>query len=172
MLRQLGIKLAPIKLSDHLPVGALSLILTAEAATAFDELVRTRKTDQLVRQVEQAWPNVFRQGELIPAVEYIRANRIRTLAMRELEVALGDVDAYVTPSFGGDHLLLTNLTGHPAVVLRNGFGTSDSTPTSITFMGRLYRETEVLALAHAYQQATDFHLKRPPLIETSGPPKA
>lgn len=163
VLRKLGINLIPIKLSDRIPVGALSLILTAEAATAFDELVRTRKTDQLVRQVEQAWPNVFRHGELIPAVEYIRANRIRTLAMRELEDALGDVDAYVTPSFGGDHLLLTNLTGHPAVVLPNGFRTSDATPTSITFMGRLYRETELLALAHAYQQATDFHLKRPPL---------
>jgi len=163
VLRDLGVNLVPIKLSDKIPVGALSLILTAEAATAFDELVRTRKTDQLVRQVEQAWPNVFRQGELIPAVEYIRANRIRTLAMRELEDALGDVDAYVAPSFGGDHLLLTNLTGHPAVVLPNGFRSSDATPTSITFMGRLYRETELLALAHAYQQATDFHLKRPPL---------
>jgi len=163
VLRKLGVNLVPIKLSDRIPVGALALILTAEAATAFDELVRTRKTDQLVRQVEQAWPNVFRQGELIPAVEYIRANRIRTLAMRELEDALGDVDAYVTPSFGGDHLLLTNLTGHPAVVLPNGFRSSDATPTSITFMGRLYRETELLALAHAYQQATDFHLKRPPL---------
>ena len=163
VLRKLGVNLVPIKLSDKIPVSALSLILTAEAATAFDELVRTRKTDQLVRQVELAWPNVFRQGELIPAVEYIRANRIRTLAMRELEDALGDVDAYVTPSFGGDHLLLTNLTGHPAVVLPNGFRSSDATPTSITFMGRLYRETELLALAHAYQQATDFHLKRPPL---------
>ena len=163
VLRKLGVNLVPIKLSDRIPVGALALILTAEAATAFDELVRTRKTDQLVRQVEQAWPNVFRQGELIPAVEYIRANRIRTLAMRELEDALGDVDAYVAPSFGGDHQLLTNLTGHPAVVLPNGFRSSDATPTSITFMGRLYRETELLALAHAYQQATDFHLKRPPL---------
>ncbi|MGH9804560.1 MAG: amidase [Candidatus Acidiferrales bacterium] len=174
VLRKLGINLVPIKLSDKIPVSALSLILTAEAATAFDELVRTRKTDQLVRQVEQAWPNVFRQGELIPAVEYIRANRIRTLAMRELETALGDVDAYVAPSFGGDHLLLTNLTGHPAVVVPNGFRTSDATPTSITFMGRLNRETEVLALAHAYQQATDFHLKRPPLTppkETTDPAK-
>jgi len=172
VLRRLGINLVPIKLSDRLPVSALSLILTAEAATAFDELVRARATDQMVRQVEQAWPNVFRQGELIPAVEYIRANRIRTLAMRELEDALGDVDAYVAPSFGGDHLLLTNLTGHPAVVLPNGFRSSDATPTSITFMGRFYRENEMLALAHAYQQATDFHLKRPPLPEPPGPPAA
>ena len=169
VLRRLGINLVPIKLSDRLPVSVLSLILTAEAATAFDELVRARATDQMVRQVEQAWPNVFRQGGLIPAVEYIRANRIRTLAMRELEDALGDVDAYVAPSFGGDHLLLTNLTGHPAVVLPNGFHSSDATPTSITFMGRFYRENEMLALAHAYQQATDFHLKRPPLPEPSGP---
>ncbi len=74
-----------------------------------------------------------------------------------------EVDVFVAPSFGGNDMLMTNLTGHPAVVLPNGFRRSNSTPTSITFTGRLYGETEVLAVAHAYQQATDFHLKRPPL---------
>ncbi len=84
--------------------------------------------------------------------------------MREMEEKLAGVDAYVTPTFAGDHLLLTNLTGHPCVVVPNGFRGSDGTPTSITFMGRLDGETGVLALAHAYQQATDFHLRRPPLV--------
>jgi Asp-tRNA(Asn)/Glu-tRNA(Gln) amidotransferase A subunit family amidase len=82
--------------------------------------------------------------------------------MREMEDALGQVDVYVCPSFGGDNLLLTNLTGHPAVVLPNGLRRSNGTPTSITFNGRLYRESELLAVAHAYQQATDYHLQRPP----------
>jgi Asp-tRNA(Asn)/Glu-tRNA(Gln) amidotransferase A subunit family amidase len=163
--RSLGIDLVPVELPDGYPVEALSFILTAEASAAFDELTRTGEDDLLVRQVRNAWPNVFRQGQLIPAVEYIRANRIRALVMRELERKLADFDAFVTPTYGGDNLLLTNLTGHPAVVLPNGFRSGDGTPTSITIVGRLYGEAEALALAHAYQQATDFHLQRPPLKE-------
>jgi Asp-tRNA(Asn)/Glu-tRNA(Gln) amidotransferase A subunit family amidase len=163
VLRGLGIDLAPIRLPEQYPIGALSLILTAEASTAFDDLTRSGRDDLLVRQIRNAWPNVLRQGQLIPAVEYIRANRIRTLLMQEMERVMADVDVYVAPSYGGDNLLLTNLTGHPAVVLPNGFRTGDGTPTSITFTGNLYGEEHVLALAHAYQQATDFHRKRPPL---------
>jgi Asp-tRNA(Asn)/Glu-tRNA(Gln) amidotransferase A subunit family amidase len=163
VLRELEIELIPIKLPDHYPVEALQFILTAEAASAFDQLTRSGGDDQLVRQVADAWPNVFRQGQLIPAVEYIRANRIRTLLMQEMERVMEEVDVYVVPSFGGNDMLMTNLTGHPAVVLPNGFRRSNGTPTSITFTGRLYGETEVLAVAHAYQQATDFHLRRPPL---------
>jgi Asp-tRNA(Asn)/Glu-tRNA(Gln) amidotransferase A subunit family amidase len=166
-LKEMGLTLEPIQLPKDLPVESLSFILTAEAATAFDDLTRSGKDDQLVRQVANAWPNVFRQGQFIPAVEYLRANRIRWQVMREMEEALGRVDLYVCPSFGGDNLLLTNLTGHPAVVLPNGFRSSDGTPTSITFNGRLYRETELLAVAHAYQQSTDYHLQRPPLQAAS-----
>lgn len=163
VLRGLGVELVPIELPQQYPIGALSFILTAEASAAFDELARSGRDDQLVRQIRNAWPNVFRQGQLIPAVEYIRANRVRTLVMQEMEQVLTDLDAYVVPSFGGDNLLLTNLTGHPAVVVPNGFHSADGTPTSITFMGRLYGETQALALAHAYQAATNFHRKRPPL---------
>ncbi len=169
--RDLGLELIPLKLPSTYPISALQHILTAEATAAFDELTRSGRDDLLVRQVEDAWPNVFRQGQLIPAVEYIRANRIRTLVMQEMERALAGVDVYVTPSYGGNHLLLTNLTGHPCVVVPNGFRSSDGTPTSITFMGRLYRDDAVLTLAHAYQQATDFHLRRPQLSETPVPPE-
>jgi Asp-tRNA(Asn)/Glu-tRNA(Gln) amidotransferase A subunit family amidase len=163
VLRSLGIELIPLSLPDQYPVSSLGLILTAEASCAFDDLTRSGHDDEMVRQIANAWPNVFRQGQTIPAVEYLRANRIRTLVMQEMEEALAGVDAYVVPSFGGDHLLMTNLTGHPGVVVPNGFA-ADGTPTSITFMGRLYGESEALALAHAYQQATDFHLRRPPLV--------
>jgi Asp-tRNA(Asn)/Glu-tRNA(Gln) amidotransferase A subunit family amidase len=167
-LEELGVNLVPIELPDTYPVDAMSFILTAEAATAFDDLTRSGRDDEMVRQIARAWPNVFRQGQLIPAVEYIRANRVRTLVMREMEQALTDVDVYITPSFGGDNLLLTNLTGHPSVVVPNGFRSSDGTPTSITFMGRLFGEEALLAVALAYQQATDFHLARPPLAEATG----
>jgi len=171
-LRGLGVTLTPVKLPSNSPVASLSMILAAEAAAAFDELTRSGRDDLMVRQVADAWPNVFRQGQMIPAVEYLRANRIRTLVMREMEENLAGVDAYLCPSFGGDNLLLTNLTGHPSVVLPNGFRTSDGTPTSITFMGKLYGETDLLALARAYQGATDFHLKRPPLRPPAAVPAA
>ncbi len=161
-LRAAGVELVPFELPSSLPVRHLSYILSAEAATAFDTLTRSGRDDLLVRQIEQAWPNVFRQARMIPAVEYLQANRVRTLLLRAMEEALGDLDAYVCPSFGGDNLLLTNLTGHPCVVAPNGFLASGM-PASITFCGRLHREAEILALAHLYQQVTDWHLKRPDL---------
>jgi Asp-tRNA(Asn)/Glu-tRNA(Gln) amidotransferase A subunit family amidase len=159
VLRSLGVELVPIELPE-LPVNALSFILSAEAGAAFDELTRSGRDDLLVRQIENAWPNVFRQARTIPAVEYIQANRVRTLLMREMETVLGDLDLWVAPSFGGSNLLLTNLTGHPAVVVPDGFR-SNGTPTSITFNGRLFGESEILALARAYQDATGFHLRHP-----------
>ncbi len=159
VLKSLGVQLIPVELPD-LPVSALSFILSAEAGAAFDDLTRSGRDDLMVRQIEDAWPNVFRQAQTIPAVEYIQANRVRTLVMREMEVALKGIDCWVAPSFGGSNLLLTNLTGHPAVVVPDGFS-SDGTPTSITFNGRLFGESEVLALARAYQEATGFHLRHP-----------
>lgn len=167
-IRKLGIELKPIEL-PKLPIDALGLILTAEAAAAFDELTRSGKDDQLVRQIEQAWPNVFRQGQMIPAVAYLQANRIRTMAMREMDRILADIDVYVSPTYGGNNLLLTNLTGHPSVVVPNGFR-KDGTPTSITFLGRLFGEGDALALAKAYQDSTDWHLKRPKLDGLSPTP--
>lgn len=81
--------------------------------------------------------------------------------MQAMDRATAGVDVYVCPSYGGGNLLLTNLTGHPAVVLPNGFRSSDGTPTSITFTGRLFGEAELLAVANAYQQATTYHTQRP-----------
>jgi Asp-tRNA(Asn)/Glu-tRNA(Gln) amidotransferase A subunit family amidase len=156
VLKDLGVKLVAIKLPDKLPVGALNLILNVEAGTAFDEL--TRKG---VKEGIGAWPRSFRRAQFVPAVEYVRAQRIRTLLMEEMDRLMATVDLYV----GGNDLLITNLTGHPTVVLPNGFRkTGDvEVPTAITFTGRLFGETELLAVAHAYQQATGHHLKRPPM---------
>jgi Asp-tRNA(Asn)/Glu-tRNA(Gln) amidotransferase A subunit family amidase len=160
-LRKFGIELRPIEL-PKLPIESLRVILSAEASAAFDELTRSGKDDLLVRQIEQAWPNAFRQGQTIPAVAYLQANRIRTLAMKEMARLFQEIDVYVSPTYGGSNLLLTNLTGHPSVVLPNGFR-KDGTPTSITFLGNLFGEGEALALAKAYQDATGWHLKRPKL---------
>lgn len=159
----LGYRLIPVKLPDSYPIPPLGLILTAEASAAFDELTRSGRDDLLVRQIENAWPNVFRQGQLIPAVEYVRANRIRSLVMQEMDEAMVDVDVFVTPSFGGDQLLLTNLTGHPAIALPNGHRSDDGTPTSITYVGRLFGETDLLNVASRWQEETGYHRKRPTL---------
>ncbi len=168
-LRRMGVKLVPIELPSDLPAAALGVILTAEAACAFDDVTRSGRDDRMARQTRDAWPNVFRQGQLVPAVEYIRANRIRALLMRDMERLMEGIDAYVVPSYGGDNLLVTNLTGHPAVVVPNGFAPPDGTPTSITFQGRLHAEADVLALAHAFQRDTGFHLERPPLRPPAAP---
>ncbi|HDZ25907.1 hypothetical protein LCGC14_0518430 [marine sediment metagenome] len=160
-LRSLGVELVPIDLPE-LPVNALSFILNAEAAAAFDELTRSNRDDLLVRQVKQAWPNTFRQARLIPAVEYIQANRVRTLLIEEMAQKMKGIDVYIAPSFGGNNLLLTNLTGHPAVVVPNGFDEKGS-PTSISFIGNLFEEAKTLRIAKAFQDVTDFHSKHPDL---------
>ena len=162
-LRGLGFDLKPIELPSSVPVNPLAAILTAEAACAFDALLRDGRVETMVRQTPDSWPNVFRQGEMVPAVEYLRAQRLRTILMREMAKVMESVDVYVVPSFGGDNELMTNLTGHPAVVLPNGFRAVDGTPTSITFQGGLDDDDLTLAVADAYQRATDFHTQRPPL---------
>jgi Asp-tRNA(Asn)/Glu-tRNA(Gln) amidotransferase A subunit family amidase len=160
VIRGMGIDLVPLKLPDY-PIYPLSIILSAEAAAAFDELTRSGRDDLLVRQIRNAWPNAFRTARFIPAVEYIQANRIRSLIMREMEDL--EVDIYLAPSFG-QNLLLTNLTGHPCVVLPDGFD-DEGVPVSITFIGRPFEEGKLLAFARAYQERTGFQLKHPPMFE-------
>ncbi len=162
VLTGMGFQLVPFTLPDQWPLDALRSILYAEAAAAFDDLTRSGRDAELTRQDRYGWPNTFRRAQLIPAVEYLRANRIRTLLMAEMERRLEGLDGYLCPSFGGGNLVLTNLTGHPQVVVPNGFR-PDGTPTSFTFTGRLFGEPRLLAVAHAYQQATKFHRRRPPV---------
>lgn len=161
VLRHIGFDLVPFETPSDYPLNALrSAILVAEAAAAFDDLTRSNRDDLMERS---SWPNSFRTARLIPAVEYINANRVRTLVMQAMHDAMKDVDVVVTPSYGGNILLLTNLTGHPAVVLPNGF-TEENTPVSLSFIGRLFGEGDALLVAKAYQDATSFHTQYPPLF--------
>ena len=162
VLRNMGFNLIPIELPTF-PTEALSFILQAEAAAAFDELTRSNKDDEMVRQVQNAWPNVFREARFIPAVEYINANRARTLLNQKMSKLMDTIDVYITPSFFEDNLLRTNLTGQPCVVLPNGFNEKGQ-PTSISFIGSLYGDGYVLAIAKAYQEATLWHKKYPPIF--------
>lgn len=160
-LSALGARLIPIEL-PRLPVNALAIILSAEAAAAFDELTRSNRDSLMVRQIKNAWPNDFRQSRFIPAVEYINANRIRHKLIQAMAKVMENVDCYLAPSDEGDNLLLTNLTGHPSITVPDGFS-EDGTPTSITVTGRLFDEGSIIAVAHAWQRATHHHLQRPPL---------
>jgi len=158
-LRELGAELRPIELPRY-PMNALMLILTVEAAAAFEEITRDGRDDQMVRQAENAWPNQFRAARAIPAVEYVLANRIRALLIQDMARLMESIDLYVAPIEDGYNSLANNLTGHPCVVLPNGFK-EDGSPTSITLIGRLFEEGTLLAAADLFQRQTAFHRKHP-----------
>jgi Asp-tRNA(Asn)/Glu-tRNA(Gln) amidotransferase A subunit family amidase len=177
-LRGMGVNLIPVEFPKY-PYQAMRSILVAEAAAAFDDLTRSGRDRLLTQQTRDDWPNTFRSARFIPAVEYIQASRARMTAMELAAKVFEQVDVIVAPTFS-TQLLITNLTGHPALILPNGFRGADApkprvrengevdgggpgTPLSLTFVGQLYGEARMLALAKAYQDQIDFHLKHPPL---------
>jgi Asp-tRNA(Asn)/Glu-tRNA(Gln) amidotransferase A subunit family amidase len=177
-LQAMGVKLIPVEFPKY-PYQAMRSILVAEAAAAFDDLTRSGRDKLLTQQTRDDWPNTFRSARFIPAVEYIQASRARTTVMELAAKVFEQVDVIVAPTFG-TQLLITNLTGHPALILPNGLRGNDApkarvrdngevdgggpgTPLSLTFLGQLYGEAKMLALAKAYQDATNFHLQHPKL---------
>jgi len=178
-LRSMGVKLIPVEL-PKLPYDAMSMLLIAEAAAAFDSLTMTGRDSLLTEQGVEDWPNDFRVARFYPAVEYIQANRARTLAVQQVSALFDQVDIIVTPS-AGTQLVATNLTGHPALILPNGLRGDDAprppaiddgdnddiggpgTPVSLTFLAGHYRDAKLAAFALAYQQATTFHTLHPRL---------
>lgn len=163
VLGKLGVKLLPVDLPD-VPYDPMRIILNAEAAAAFDDLTRSGRDALLVQQTPFDWANTFRVARFIPAVDYINANRVRTIAIQKWDEMFKNFDVIVTPTAAANlpQLVATNLTGHPAVILPNGFR-DDGTPVSLTFLGGLFEEAKLLAVADAYQRATNFHLKHPAL---------
>ena len=178
-LRAMGVDLISVEL-PKLPYDAMSALLTAEAAAAFDDLTMTGRDSLLTEQGIEDWPNVFRTARFYPAVEYIQANRARTLAIRQVSELFEKVDIVVTPSTD-TQLIATNLTGHPALILPNGLRGADAppppaiddgdhddiggpgTPVSLTFLAGHYQDAKLAAFARAYQQATGFHKLHPKL---------
>lgn len=158
-LKAMGVELIPIELPEF---PDISSILYAEAAAAFDDLTTSNQDDQLTQQGKNAWPNIFRSARFIPAVEYIKANRLRTKLIADMQEVFKKVDVYVHPSWASQSLRITNYTGHPCVVVPNGFQ-EDGRPTSITFTGNWFKEGEIVSLAQAYQTQTGFYLKHPEL---------
>ena len=158
VLEKAGAKLTPIELPKF-SAGSLRFILSAEAATAFDDITRDGRVNQLSGQSPGDWPNTFRTSRFIPAVEYLRAQRARTLLMREMEKLMSQWDVFVSPAPGSASLLVTNLTGHPAVVLPCGF--VNNLPVAIMFTGGVYDEVSPLRVALAFERATKWHEMHP-----------
>jgi Asp-tRNA(Asn)/Glu-tRNA(Gln) amidotransferase A subunit family amidase len=178
-LTKMGVNLIPVEL-PKLPWDAMVPLLTAEAAAAFDDLTMSGRDKLLTEQGPEDWPNDFRIARFYPAVEYIQANRARTLGVRQFAKLFEKVDVIVTPSTD-KQLIATNLTGNPAVILPNGLRSADApappavddgnhdniggpgTPVSITFLGALYQDAKLAAFSHAYQEATGFQKLHPKL---------
>lgn len=184
ILRDIGVTLVPMTLPTDLPAGAiLNIILTAECATAFDDITRAGIREGL----GQSWPTTFREGRFITAVDYLRANRVRSLLIQAMDKVFENVDLYI----GGRDLAITNLTGHPTICMPGRFVSQDAVtpevhpgtaavaggngltairsqrveiPSAVTMTGRLFGETDLLTVAKAYQDITGFHRKRPPAV--------
>ncbi len=177
-LRAMGYELVPLEL-PKLPSDAIAPLLTAEAAAAFDDLTRAGRDALLTEQSPDDWPNAFRTARFYPAVEYIQANRARTLVIEQMRALFEKVDIIVASSFDGAQLTATNLSGHPALILPNGLRGSDAphppaiddgnnddiggpnTPVSLTFLAAHYNDATLVAFGRAYQEATSFHQLHP-----------
>ena len=157
--RKAGATLVPISLPD-LPAAAIYAVLNAEAGAMFDELTRSGAINQLTDKGPNSRANQLRASRYIPAVEYIRAQRVRTLLARQMEALFNDVDVFLAPS-NSDSVTMTNLTGHPAVVLPAGF--VEQMPVGLMLTGKLWDEATLLRAAAAFEAATDWHKRHPTL---------
>jgi len=168
VLTKAGVKMTPIEMPKF-PTQNIRYILTAEAATAFDDITRDGRLNQLSGQDAGDWPNTFRTNRFVPAVEYLRAQRARVLLMREMDKLMSQWDVFISPAPGSVSLIITNLTGHPAVCVPCGFldipaannGPLQHLPQSIMFTGGLYDEASPLRVALAFEQATNWHTMHP-----------
>ena len=161
-LASFGCELVPVEL-PAMPLDDLWIIGEAESAAAFDDFLRSGRAGEMVRQEEEASPNVLRAARLIPAVEYIRVNRLRRGLMLETDLRLRDLDLIVHPTEGDATLALENVTGHPAIALPWGTRPNGA-PDSITLAGHLDREADLLGFAIAWQARTGHHVRRPSAV--------
>ena len=161
-LRELGVEPKPLKLPPSRPEhNGMGMIISVEGAAAFQKLNLTDQLSELSAQDDGAWPNTFRAASTIPAADYLQALRARRRLQEEMAETFRDVDVFITPPFAGQTLFYTNLTGYPTVVTRCGM--LEGKPKMVEFIGGLYNEAAALRLAHAYEQATDWHTQWPRL---------
>ncbi|MFN3138637.1 MAG: amidase [Allomuricauda sp.] len=160
-LKEMGIDPTPVEMPEAVPYRGFDIILRAEAGAFFDELVRSGEVDSMVEQDQRSRANSLRQSRFIPAVEYIQANRQRQVLIQKMQDLMKNYDVLISPTFGNDQLLATNLTGHPVIAVPTGLD-DENHPTSMTFVGNLYDEASILLLAKAFQDNTSFDELHPP----------
>lgn len=154
--RKLGIEPEKVELPKRYPFSVFDIILRAESGAFFDELILSGRDSLMVEQNKDSRANSLRQSRFIPAVEYLQANRHRRVLIEELHKLIKGYDVIISPTFGGRQMLVTNLTGHPALSLPNGFD-KNGRPTSITLVGNYFEEGKLLAIAEAYQKKHHYH---------------
>lgn len=160
LLKELGADLHEVALPDTFPYDVFDIILRAEAGAFFDELVRDHKDREMSEQNKDSRANSLRQSRFISAVEYLQANRHRKVLIEQFNSMMKQYDFVVAPTSGKNQSMATNLTGHPAIAIPNGFDKKGH-PTSITLIGNLYDEGPILEAAYVIQEATDFDEKHP-----------
>jgi aspartyl-tRNA(Asn)/glutamyl-tRNA(Gln) amidotransferase subunit A len=182
-IRSIGLQIMEAKLPEF-PYGpAISTIISAEAASIFEPLIQSGKVDQLVDQKQIAG---LKAGLEIPAKDYLKAMRIRSLIQSGLSDVLDNVDVLLAPSRLGPAPKIAqpldrpasdrpmpsapgltalipagNLAGLPALSLPCGF--ADGMPIGIQLVGRPFTENTLLAIGRAFQERTDWHRRRPPV---------
>lgn len=160
VLRDLGADVKPVSLPEY-PVDAMSMVLMVESAAMFDDATRSGDLDVMLEKDESVWPTHFQAARTITAVEYLRAQRLRSMLMADMETTMRDWDVVLIPGVGQSSLTVGNLTGYPVVITPCGF--ANGLPQGLGFMGNLYDEATILAVAHAYEQATPWHTMHPEL---------
>ncbi len=166
--KRMGIELIPIDFPDSgvYQFNIMDVIIGAECAAQFDDMTRSGVDDALTRQTKNDWPNQFRTSRFTPAVEYINAQRHRTILMQKVNEIVAQYDAIICPSRGGgNQSAITNLTGHPVVCVPTGLDPKYKLPTGISFVGKLFDEATILTIAHQYQKATGWDEMHPTMFK-------
>ena len=184
VLKQIGVgNLIEVNIPEmETGVSAISV----EAGAFFDEYARTGH----MKGARGSFGN--QSNRLLPAVDYIQAQRVRMMSMMKLEEATRHVDVYLVasnssgapaprPAAGAAgaprrnfnngpqsptqrHSSIANLGGYPAMNVPNGFGETGS-PTNFVVFAQPFREAEIIALVKAYQDVAGFHLMKPAKLD-------
>jgi aspartyl-tRNA(Asn)/glutamyl-tRNA(Gln) amidotransferase subunit A len=181
-IRSLGLQTGPAKLPDFPYQPVLSTILSAEAASVFEKLIVSGQVDQLADARQIAG---LKAGLEMPAKDYLKAMRIRSLIQQGFRDLFADVDVLITPTRLGSAPKITqaldrplypdrprpsdrgltqlipagNLAGLPALSLPCGF--ADGMPIGISLVGPPYSENLLLTIGHEFQKKTEWHLRHP-----------
>jgi aspartyl-tRNA(Asn)/glutamyl-tRNA(Gln) amidotransferase subunit A len=179
---RLGARLVPIFLPDRDAINAVHrVILHSEVSALMQPHLGQRdkfSSDLLA---------LLQQGCLLSATDYVNAQRLRRLMMREWSEACAQVDCVITPTtpiaaprigkstvlVGGEERDLrlattnlvraANLLGLPAISIPCGFN-REGLPLGLQITGKPFEEGRILRVAAALEDATDFHRRLPPIL--------